>query len=85
METLGHHYRPIETADADVLIEVRGLYDGWSIALMKDGTIVNRWEPGDRRHAMAEKWILDYKARTNVAGEPLAGWMPHDPPPDAEP
>ena len=24
-------------------IELPGVYDGWSIALMKDGTLFNRW------------------------------------------
>jgi hypothetical protein len=26
------------------LIEIQGLYDGWSVALLTDGTMVNRWE-----------------------------------------
>lgn len=29
--------------DVDHLIELRGVYDGWSVAVMKDGTRVNRW------------------------------------------
>ena len=27
----------------DHLIELRGVYDGWSIAVYADGTIKNRW------------------------------------------
>ena len=33
--------------DVDYLVEVRGVYDGWSIAVMKDGSYVNRWEDPD--------------------------------------
>lgn len=25
------------------LVELRGVYDGWSVAVMQDGTRVNRW------------------------------------------
>lgn len=45
----------------DHLIELRGVYDGWSIAVMTDGTIKNRWandagdgpEPGYERRWFA--------------------------------
>ena len=30
--------------DVDFLIEYAEIYDGWSVAVMKDGTCVNRWE-----------------------------------------
>lgn len=26
-----------------MLIEIRGVYDGWSVAVLKDGRIYNRW------------------------------------------
>ena len=29
--------------DIAYLIELRGVYDGWSVAVMTDGTRVNRW------------------------------------------
>ena len=29
------------------LIEFRGVYDGWSIAVLKDGSLVNRWAGPD--------------------------------------
>lgn len=39
--------------DVDHLIELRGVYDGWSVAVMKDGTRVNRWAeiPGYSKRA----------------------------------
>lgn len=48
------------------LIELRGVYDGWSIKLMKDGTTINRWandagdgpEPGyERRYEAVEAYL----------------------------
>mgnify|MGYP003544319687 FL=1 len=39
-------------------IELRGIYDGWSVAKMKDGTLVNRWKPEDgRRYTETQAWI----------------------------
>lgn len=43
--------------DVEVLIEIRGIYDGWSVAKMKDGTYVNRWDEDDRRHKPTQDWI----------------------------
>lgn len=43
--------------DGTIYIEIRGLYDGWSVAKLPDGTLVNRWEPGDYRHAATQEWI----------------------------
>lgn len=42
-----------------MLYEIRGLYDGWSVAEYEDGTLHNRWPEGDRRHAVAESFIAD--------------------------
>lgn len=33
--------------EVDHLIELRGVYDGWSIAVMKNGTQINRWANDD--------------------------------------
>lgn len=53
------------------LIELPGVYDGWSIAAMTDGTFSNRWAndsgdgpfPGyERRWEAAEKAIAGYLA-----------------------
>lgn len=41
----------------DVYIEIQGLYDGWSVAKMKDGSLVNRWNPDDYRYKATQEWI----------------------------
>lgn len=44
----------------DHLVEIRGLGDAWSIAVMKDGTVINRWagQPGyERRAEQTEAYI----------------------------
>lgn len=38
-------------------IELRGVYDGWSIARMKDGSYVNRWHENDHRYKRAQDFI----------------------------
>ena len=43
--------------DDGIFIEIRGIYDGWSVAKMKDGTLVNRWPEDDRRHKPTQEWI----------------------------
>lgn len=35
----------IDYTQVDHFIEIRGIYDGWSIAVMADGRHVNRWDP----------------------------------------
>ena len=40
-----------------ITIEVRGIFDGWSVAQMKDGRLLNRWPPDDRRHKPTQDWI----------------------------
>lgn len=53
-------------ADYAYVIELRGVYDGWSIGVLPDGTLVNRWARPDanvayqgyeRRFEAAEKAI----------------------------
>lgn len=38
-------------------IEIRGIYDGVSVWKLKDGTLVNRWEPQDRCYQPTQDWI----------------------------
>lgn len=46
-----------EDDEVVLLIEIRGIYDGWSVAKMKDGRLVNRWPEDDRRHKPTQNWI----------------------------
>ena len=43
--------------DVAAFIELRHIYDGWSVAKMKDGTYVNRWPEDDRRHKAVQEWL----------------------------
>lgn len=52
-----------------LLIELRGVYDGWSFAVMTDGSLFNRWAndagdgpmPGyERRYEATRKAMLEY-------------------------
>lgn len=43
--------------EGTVLIEIRGIYDGWSVAKLPDGSLVNRWHPNDSRHHAVQEWI----------------------------
>lgn len=37
----------IDGQEVQSLIELRGVYDGWSVAVMEDGSMVNRWSIKD--------------------------------------
>ena len=43
------------------VIEIQGLYDGWSIGVTQDGEYVNRWPKDDFRHARTQEIIEGYK------------------------
>ena len=60
-------WRPIFMDEVAMTIEVRGIFDGWSVAQMKDGRLLNRWPPDDRRHQPTQEWIDQHGA--NVADE----------------
>jgi hypothetical protein len=53
--------------DVDTLIEIRGVYDGWSAALLKDGRYVNRWDP--ERHPQRWKLTDEYLKGTEILEE----------------
>lgn len=40
-----------------MLYEIRGLYDGWSVAEYDDGTFHNRWGENDARHQPTQEFI----------------------------
>ena len=46
-----------ETLTRECLIEIRGVYDGWSVRKLADGTLINRWPEDDSRYAPTQKWI----------------------------
>ena len=54
----------------DHLIELPGVYDGWSIAVFMDGTMLNRWAndegtgpaPGYERRYEATKKAMEARA-----------------------
>ncbi len=43
--------------EGTALIEIRGVYGGWSVRKEPDGTLVNRWAVADRRYAATQDWI----------------------------
>lgn len=52
--------------EGTVFIEIRSIYDGWSVAKLPDGSLHNRWEPDDsRRFTATQEWI----ARTSEQPE----------------
>lgn len=50
----------------DHLIELRGVYDGWSIAAYTDGTFRNRWaeDDGTARPGYERLWQVTEDAMT---------------------
>lgn len=44
-----------------MLYEIRGVYDGWSVAEYEDGTLINRWDESDGRYIPTEKFIRNLK------------------------
>lgn len=45
------------TISGECLIEIRGIYDGWSVRKLADGTLVNRWGMLDTRYKPTQEWI----------------------------
>lgn len=43
--------------EVETFIELRGVYDGWSIAKMKDGSYANRWAETDHRYKRTQDFI----------------------------
>lgn len=40
-----------------LFIELRDIYDGWSVLRMADGRLINRWDVGDRRYVPTQAFI----------------------------
>lgn len=47
----------IDMDEVVMIYENPGIYDGWSIARLSDGTLVNRWPVGDYRHTAAQRYL----------------------------
>lgn len=46
------HWRDFHPSEVDEFVELRLIYDGWSVLKLKDGTWINRWaDPKWRRDA----------------------------------
>lgn len=62
----------------ETIVEIQGVYDGWSIAVLDDGTMVNRWEndegtgpePGYERRYYATKDVIE---QSKVPAESTTG------------
>ena len=55
--------------EGTILIQILGVYDGWSVAKLPDGALVNRWDPADRRHAATQKYIDAAMAEQSAENE----------------
>lgn len=58
----------IDSNQINHLIELRGVYDGWSIAVMKDGSLVNRWakDDGSAAKGYERRWAATEEAIGNM-------------------
>ena len=43
--------------EGTIFREISEIYDGWSVAQLPDGTIINRWDKGTPRYLVTDKWI----------------------------
>lgn len=59
----------------EYLIEIRGVYDGWSIGVTPDGEYVNRWPKGDYRYEATQEVIEHYKKEEVSNAEENSGAM----------
>jgi hypothetical protein len=63
-------------AQTDHLIELRGVYDGWSVRVLKDGTRVNRWiDAATGLPYPGAEWRAKTVAAYLAGEEPLGRWF----------
>ena len=43
--------------EGTILLEIREIYDGSSIAKLPDGAMVNLWDEGTSRYVSTEQWM----------------------------
>ena len=48
--------------DYKYIIEIRSIYDGWSIGVTYDNEYVNRWDKDDYRYLATEEVIENLKS-----------------------
>ena len=64
-----------ESREVVCMIEIQGLYDGYSATLYSDGEIVNRWATGEwkgsRLHYATQAWIDEHgdRIRAEMLGD----------------
>lgn len=46
--------------EGTIFIELAGVYDGWSVAQLPDGTLKNRWEFGSKRWKETQEFIDNF-------------------------
>lgn len=69
------HLAPQDIPSVVQLIELHGVYDGWSVKIMSDGRAINRWANADgtpaegyeRRYKATQAWIDAGRFRTPKA------------------
>jgi hypothetical protein len=61
--------------EIDYLVELRGVYDGWSIAVHKDGTLRNRWagDDGNAKPGYERRWLAAEDAIALMRSEASSG------------
>jgi len=47
--------------EGTTFIEIVGVYDGWSIAKLPDGSLVNRWPAGSTRFTQVQEVIEEIR------------------------
>lgn len=62
-------------AEIDYYIELRGVYDGWSVAVLRDGTRVNRWAEADGMPAVGYERRYDITEAFLRGEEPKGRWF----------
>lgn len=56
------------SADIDHLVEIQGHWDAWSIAVLKDGRVINRWAG-----------LEGYEERARITQEYIDRWFTAEP------
>lgn len=77
MAELKRGHVPSNMDEVDHLIELPHVYDGWSIAILDDGTVCNRWAAGHELTRGREGYERRFKATEDYIQKWLAD-EPHE-------